>query len=178
MEKIFSPESLICFQSAASWSLPSCSCLVYAYQFRSLLHVCPLQPRNNRRPQVHRLYHADQALRNGITSYNTAEDVDKDSCDFWIAGNEVECLLDSLRRGTSTNIKEIGWLTAVQLDNVHCCHCQAGAVDQAADVAVEFDEVETRSERVRSVTASLFILGARILSRLDFIRVLLCPVAP
>ena len=98
-------------------------------QLRRQFHIGPLQPRHNRCPQVHTLYHANQSLRNSITSDNSAEDVHEDGCDFGIAGDEVESLLDCLGRGASTNVEEVGWGAPVQLDDVHCGHCKAGAID-------------------------------------------------
>jgi hypothetical protein len=41
------------------------------------------------------------------------------------------------RRGAAADIEEVGRLAAVQLDDVHGRHRQAGAVDHAADVAVQ-----------------------------------------
>ena len=67
-------------------------------------HVGPLQSRDDGCPQVHALHHANQSLRNGITSDDSAEDVDEDGRDFGIAGDEVEGLFDCLRRCTSTNV--------------------------------------------------------------------------
>ena len=45
-------------------------------------------------------------------------------------------------RDGAADVEEIGRLGAVKLDDVHGGHGQAGAVDQAADVAVEGDVVE------------------------------------
>ena len=44
--------------------------------------------------------------------------------------------------GAAADVEEVGRLAAVELDDVHRRHRQAGAVDQAADVAVELDVVE------------------------------------
>ena len=41
--------------------------------------------------------------------------------------------------GAAADVEEVRRLAAVQLDDVHRAHRQAGAVDQAADVAVELD---------------------------------------
>ncbi len=144
IEKIFNPDSLICLRQH-SLSPPIHFSKGNTDQLRGLLHVCTLQPRHDRRPQIHSLHHTDQPLRNSIAPYYTAEDIHKYGRNFRIACNEVEGLLNGLRCGASTNIKKVGWLSAVQLDDVHCCHCKAGAVDEAADITVELDEVETGS---------------------------------
>lgn len=98
-------------------------------QLRSFLHIRTLQPRHDRRPQVHSLHHADQPLCDSITPYYTPKDINEDSSDFRIACYKVEGLLDSLRRSASSHVEEVGRLSAVQLDNVHCRHCKAGSVD-------------------------------------------------
>ena len=47
----------------------------------------------------------------------------------------------------AADVEEVGRLAAVVLDQVHRAHRQAGAVDQAADVAVEADVAQARSCR-------------------------------
>ena len=94
-----------------------------------LLHIRSLQSSHDRRPQVHALNNTDQSLSNGITSYDTAKDVDEDSCNFGITGDEVEGLFDRLRSGSTANVEEVGGLAAVELDDVHCGHGETSAVD-------------------------------------------------
>ena len=45
--------------------------------------------------------------------------------------------------GATANIKEIGWLPAVQLDDVHGGHGQSSTVDKAADVSIKLDVGES-----------------------------------
>ena len=61
--------------------------------------------------------------------------------------------------GAAANVEEVGREFAVQLDDVHRRHGEAGAVDHAADVAVELD------------------IGEVILAGFDFGRVFLGLVA-
>ena len=49
---------------------------------------------------------------------------------------------DRLLRRRAADVEEVGRLRAVELDDVHRRHRQAGAVDHAADLAVELDVVE------------------------------------
>ena len=49
-----------------------------------------------------------------------------------------------LHVGPAADVEEIGRLAAVELDEVHRAHGQSGAVDQAADVAVELHEAQAR----------------------------------
>ena len=56
--------------------------------------------------------------------------------------NDLERLGDPFLRRAAADVEEVRGLAAVQLDDVHRRHREAGAVDQAADVAVERDVVE------------------------------------
>src|SRR6266536_6257559 len=95
----------------------------------SLLHVRSMQSRHNRRSQVHLLHNVDQALGNGVASYDATKDVDEDGCDFGIAGDQVECGFDGRRSGTTADVEEVGGGTSVQLDDIHCGHGESGTVD-------------------------------------------------
>ena len=77
------------------------------------LHIRPLQPRNNRRPQVHALDHAYEPLRNGVAPDDATENVDEDGGDFGVRSDEVKGLLDGLRRGATADVEEVGGLAAV-----------------------------------------------------------------
>lgn len=109
-----------------------------------LLHVGTLQTSNDGDLEVERLDGVDKTVGNSIASHNTAKDVDEDGSDLGVAGDQLEGLLDGGGGGTTTNVEEVGGLTAVQLDDVHGGHGQTGTVDQAADVTVQLDEVEAR----------------------------------
>ena len=52
-----------------------------------------------------------------------------------VAGDELEGLLDLVGGGAAAHVQEVGRGAAVQLDDVHRRHGQAGAVHHAADVA-------------------------------------------
>ena len=56
--------------------------------------------------------------------------------------DELEGRGHPLLGGAAADVEEVGRRAAVQLDDVHRRHRQAGAVDHAADVAVELDVVE------------------------------------
>ena len=71
-----------------------------------------------------------------VTSDDTTEYVDKDSGNLGIASDEIEGILDGCWSGPSTDVQEVGWLTAIEFDDVHGSHGKTGAVDQASNVAV------------------------------------------
>ena len=54
-----------------------------------------------------------------------------------VVQQDAEGLGHLLHVGPAADVEEIGRLAAVQLDQVHGAHGQAGPVDQAADIAVE-----------------------------------------
>lgn len=122
--------------------------------------VSTLKTCNDRNPQVHLLHNLNKTLSNSITSYNTTKDIDKDSRHLRVSSDQLESVLDSGRCSSTTDIQEVGRVTAVQLDDVHGRHGQTGTVDKASNVTVQLDEVEV------------------VLGRLDFIGVFLRLVAP
>jgi hypothetical protein len=54
-----------------------------------------------------------------------------------VGQDQLEGLGHALLGGAAADVEEVGRLAAVQLDHVHGRHRQAGAVDHAADVAVQ-----------------------------------------
>lgn len=110
-----------------------------------LFHVCALQPAHNGQAQIHLLHHVDQALCDGITPYDTTKDIDEDGSYLRIARDEVEGGLDRFRSCTATHVEKVGRCSAIQFDDVHSSHGETGTVNQAADVSIKFDEIETVS---------------------------------
>ena len=58
---------------------------------------------------------------------------------FGRAEQDAEAFEHLVLAGAAADVEEVGGLAAVVLDQVHRAHGQAGAVDQAGDVAVEAD---------------------------------------
>src|SRR5690606_39825309 len=69
-----------------------------------------------------------------------AEDVDEDPPDVGVTSDDLEGRRDVLLGGAAADVEEVRRLAADLLDRVHRRHGQTGAVDEAADVAVELDE--------------------------------------
>ena len=126
----------------------------------SLLHVGTLETGDDRSAQTHLLHNVDQTLSDGVTADDTTEDVDEDGGDLGVAGDQLKGALDSGGGSTTTDVKEVGGAAAVQLDDIHGGHGKTGTVDQAANVAVQLDEVQA------------------VLGSLDLIGILLGHVAP
>ena len=112
------------------------------YQLSCLLHVGALQPAHDGQPQIHLLYHIDQALGDGITPDNATKDIDKDCRNLGITRDKSESRLDGFRCSATTNIQEIGRRTTGELYDIHGRHGQASAIDEAPNITVEFNEVQ------------------------------------
>src|SRR3546814_20857455 len=66
-------------------------------------------------------------------------DVDEDTLDRRVLQDDLERRGDLFLVGAAADVQEIGREGAVQLDDVHRRHREPGAIDHAADVAVELD---------------------------------------
>jgi len=94
----------------------------------------------------------DDTLGNNVASHDASKDVDKDGAHRLLPQQELERLLDRIGSGRSSDVEEVGRVASVELEHVHGRHRETGAVDEASDVAVELDKVET-------VLGSLDLLG-------------------
>src|SRR2546426_4652907 len=101
------------------------------------LHVGPLHPDHDRQPHAELLDRGDHALGQPVAAQDAAEDVDEHRLHARIGGEDAERVLDLLRRGAAADVEEVRGRAAGELHDVHRRHGEAGAVDHAADVAVE-----------------------------------------
>ena len=81
----------------------------------------------------------DDALGHPVAAVDAGEDVDEDRLDILVAQHRAERLRHPLGRGAAADVEEVRGLAAGELDHVHRRHGEAGAVDDAADIAVEAD---------------------------------------
>src|SRR5262249_36785180 len=84
----------------------------------------------------------DHAFGDHVTAHDAAEDVDQDALDIGIAQDDLECGRHTFLGCTAADIEEVGGRCAVELDDIHGRHGEAGAVHHAADLAVELDVVQ------------------------------------
>ena len=89
----------------------------------------------------------DDAGGDDVAVHDAAENVDEDAFDLRIAEDDFEGCGDLLLRRTAADIEEVGGFAAVELDDVHRGHGEAGTVDETGDVAVETDVVEAEFTR-------------------------------
>src|SRR5690606_12669639 len=89
---------------------------------------------------------------------------DEDALDLRVGGDDLEGRRDLVLAGAAADVAEVGRLLAVQLDDVHRRHGQTGAVDHAADVAVEghIGEVPLRGLDLLGVLFGLVTQGADV----------------
>ena len=109
--------------------------------------------------QADLLDRGDDAFGDDVAAHDAAEDVDQDALDVRVGGDDLEGRRHLLLRGAAADVEEVRRLGAVELDDVHRRHGEAGAVDHAADIAVERD------------------IGEIVFRGLDLLRVLLGDVA-
>ena len=83
-----------------------------------------------------------------VAAQDAAEDVDEHRLHVLVRHQDLERVADLLGVGAAADVEEVRRLAARQLDDVHRRHRQAGAVDHAADVAVEADVVERELRRL------------------------------
>ena len=121
--------------------------------------VGALEAHHQRHPDVDLARRGDDALGDHVAAHDAAEDVDQHALHLGIGQQQLERRGDPLLGGAAADVQEIGRRAAVQLDDVHGRHRQAGAVDHAADVAIQLDIVQL------------------VAARLDLVRILLVEIA-
>src|SRR5450759_110121 len=84
----------------------------------------------------------DQPRRHFVATRDTAKDVDQDGLDVGIVEDQLDGTADRFVSGTAAHIQEVGRLAAVMLHEIHRGHRQTGAIDHAADSAVQPNEVD------------------------------------
>src|SRR5690606_22264986 len=113
----------------------------FGQQFGAQFGVVAFEANDDRHFDANLLDRTDDAFGNQITTHDTAEDVDEYGFDAAVRQDDLECFRDALFGGAAADVEEVGRSTAVQFDDVHCAHGQTGAVNHAADIAVESDIV-------------------------------------
>jgi len=81
-------------------------------------------------------------LSNDITLHDATEDVNQDCVYRWVSVQDLESDFDLLRCGTTTNIKEVSWLSTFKLNDIHSGHSQTCSIDHASNVTIEGNVVQ------------------------------------
>ena len=130
-----------------------------ADDFLALFNVGAFEAHDQRNLKADRLYRRDHAARDDVAFHDAAEDVDQNALHLRVGGDDLERRRHLLLGGAAADIEEVRRLFAVKLDDVERRHGKAGAVDHAADGAVEGD------------------VGEIVLGCLDFLGILFGQVA-
>src|SRR4051812_49307518 len=108
----------------------------------AFLDVRAFHPDDDRHRYAKLLHRCDDSRREHIAPENSAEDVDQDGLHVLVQHQDAERVLDLLGIRAAADVEKVRRLAPRQLDDVHRRHREAGAVDHAADVAVEANVVQ------------------------------------
>ena len=114
----------------------------------ALLHVGAFHADDDRHRHTEFLDRGDDAGGEHVAAQDAAEDVDQHRLHVRVRHQDPEGVLDLLGVGAAADVEEVGRLATRQLDDVHRRHRQPGAVDHAADRAVEADVVQRELARL------------------------------
>src|SRR5690606_34993237 len=92
---------------------------------------------------VHFLRRFHDARRNAVAADDASKDVHEDGLHTRILQDDAEPGLDRLRARATTDVEKVRRLASCDFDDVHGRHSQTGAVDHAADIAVELYIIQT-----------------------------------
>src|SRR5207249_3222682 len=79
----------------------------------------------------------------GVALHDAAKDVDQHGLNPGIGEQDAERFRHLVLVSAAADVKKVGRFASVELDDVHRAHGQPGAVDQAADIAIQTDETES-----------------------------------
>src|SRR5699024_3325943 len=113
--------------------------VTFVEHLAALFRICAFQANHHRNLQADFPDCLDNTFGNQITAHDTAKDVDQNGLDVGAGSNQLERLGHPFGRGATADIEEIRRRAAMQLDQIHGAHGQAGAVDHATDIAVELN---------------------------------------
>src|SRR4051812_32608637 len=101
------------------------------------------------------------ALGDHVALHDATEDVDQNALHVGIRSDDLEGGRDLFLAGAAADVEEVRRRHAVELDDVHRRHREAGAVDHAADIAVEGDVVEVVFRRLDFLGVFLGLVAQR-----------------
>jgi len=110
---------------------------------QTLFSVGAFQAHNDRDLEVNVPGRGNNSLGHDVAADDAAEDVNQDHLHIFVGKDDLECIGHRLLVSCSTNVQEVCRFTTSQLDDIHGCHCQPGAVDHAAHLAVQLDVGKT-----------------------------------
>src|SRR5690606_32175065 len=79
----------------------------------------------------------------GCTLHDAAENVHQHGLDVFVVQDNPECFADLFRVGPTADVQKVSGLSAMVFDNVHGAHRQPRSVDQAGDIAIQFNVAQS-----------------------------------
>ena len=123
----------------------------------ALLLIRADQADDKRHADVQRADGFQHAACDFVAAGDAAEDVDQHRLDALVGQDDAQRRRNLVGLRAAADIQEVGRLAAVELDDVHRGHRQPGAVDHAADLAVQVDVGEVVAPRL--ALAGVFLVG-------------------
>ena len=127
--------------------------------FLGLFDVGALKPDDDGFAQADVGSSVDDARRDDVAPHDAAKNIHKDRLDLVVRVQNFERFRDLLFGRTATDVKKVGRIAVVQLDDVHGGHGQARAVDEAPNVTIKADVVEVVLGRLRLAGVFLAIIA-------------------
>ena len=106
------------------------------------IHIGAFEPHHQRHRQPYLLDRRDHAFGDDVAFHDAAENIDQNALHLGIGSDDLEGGRNLLLAGTAADVEKVGRRLAVEPDDIHRRHGQPGAVDHAADGAVQRDVVE------------------------------------
>src|ERR1700691_2604842 len=99
--------------------------------------VGSFEPHHQRHAQAYFLDRGNNAFGDHVAAHDAAENIDQDAFHVWIGRDDLKGGRYLVLARAAADVEKVRRCLAVELDDVHGGHGQAGAVHHAADAAVE-----------------------------------------
>merc|ERR1719268_323433 len=120
-----------------------------------IVNIRPLQPHDQRDLELDALAGVDDAVGDRGAVHNAAKHIHQDGFHPLVFSDDAESLPHLIFLDIATDIKEIGRLATIELDDIHSRHGQPGTIHQASNVAIQLHIVEV-------VTGSINLPGVQL----------------
>ena len=97
-----------------------------------------------------------------IALHDASKDIYEDCVDLGVLAQDLESSFDLGGRCATADIEEIRWLSALELNNIHSGHGEAGSIDHATNVAIEGDIIQAYCRRFGLICISVSAGIARL----------------
>lgn len=106
------------------------------------VRVSTLESEYNRLGKFELLTSCNDSFSELISEEDTSKNVNKDSFDLGVVMNKHHGLLEGFSLCGTTDVQEIGRLSSVEFDDIHCRHGESSTIDEASNVSTDMDVVQ------------------------------------